>query len=88
MSMMASTPNPFVREECLQADLDTSVCVWGGGGEHHKPVPDISMLVPHQVVWHKSVLSNVTRHLILEQHSSVLALIAWALHFTTVTNKI
>jgi hypothetical protein len=45
------------------------------------------MLVPHQIVQHKSMLSNVIRHLILRQHPSVLAPIAWALRFTTVTSK-
>jgi hypothetical protein len=45
------------------------------------------MLLPHQVFWHKFVLSNVTRHLILRQHPSITAPIAWALRFTTVTIK-
>jgi hypothetical protein len=39
----------------------------------------LSMLVPHQVVGHKSMLSKVTTHLILRQHPSVLTPIARAL---------
>jgi hypothetical protein len=45
------------------------------------------MLVPHQVVWHKSMLSNMTKYLILRQHPSVSAPLARALCFTTVTSK-
>jgi hypothetical protein len=41
----------------------------------------LSMLVPHQVIRHKSLLSNVNRHLILRQHHSVLTPIAQALRF-------
>jgi hypothetical protein len=34
------------------------------------------------------MLSNVTRHLILKQHTSILTPIAQALRFMTVTSKI
>jgi hypothetical protein len=45
------------------------------------------MLVPHQVVRHKSVLSNVTKHLILRQHPSISTPIARALRFMMLTSK-
>jgi hypothetical protein len=47
----------------------------------------LSMLMTHQVVRHKSMLSNVIRHLILRQHPSVLVSIIRALRFTTATSK-
>jgi hypothetical protein len=47
----------------------------------------LSMLVSHQVVQHKSVLNNVTKHLIVRQHPSVLTPIARALLVSTVTSK-
>jgi hypothetical protein len=48
----------------------------------------LSMLVPHQVVWHKSLLSNVTKYLILQQHPSVPTPITQTFHLVTVIQEI
>jgi hypothetical protein len=48
---------------------------------------DLPVLVPQKVVRHKSLLTKVTRYLILQQYPSVLTPTARATRFTTATSK-
>jgi hypothetical protein len=43
--------------------------------------------VPQKVVLHKSLLSKVTKHLVLQQHPSILTPRARATRFMTATSK-
>jgi hypothetical protein len=100
-TVMTSIPSLKVGEECWNPDLDGRLEVVAANISYHVihlthiiiSIRLISyhklhlpVLVPQKVARHKSFFSKVSRHLILQQHPSILTPTARATCFTTATS--